>query len=125
MLLQLHGVPISSASQQPGSWVQTESRNVVGRGLRWPATQRRLQAMQPSQAGSRPQRKRCEQQPPREAFREPGSPAGEATAAGAAREQPCSASQSSTATDVDMRDANVAACAASALRTNLQSMYSA
>ena len=106
MLLQLHGVPIRSASQRSNEPLDTEPRNVVGRGLRWPATQRRLQVPQPAQADVRSRREELStQEPVQESRDQPRSPAAEEPAAAAAHAQPSAASQLSAATDVDMRDA--------------------
>ena len=106
MLLQLHGVPIRPASQRCREPADAEPRTVVGRGLRWPAIQRRLQVPQPAQADIRsPQEAPPEQEPVEEPGDQQRSSAAGEPAAAAARAQPNAASQLSTATDVDMRDA--------------------
>ena len=110
MLLQLHGVPISSTSQQSRSSGDVEARNVVGRGLRWPAAQRGLQVLQSSKADACPQQAQLPQRVPmQEPCGQPRSAVTEETAFRAACRQTCSASQLSTATDVDMREADVVA----------------
>jgi len=106
MLLQLHGVPIRSASQRSDEPPDEEPRNVVGRGLRWPATQRRLQVLQTAQADAHSRREEAaDQEPVQEPCDQPRSAATEKPAVAAARAQPRTASQLSAATDVDMRDA--------------------
>jgi len=109
MLLQLHGVPIRSASQRSDEPPDEEPRNVVGRGLRWPATQRRLQVPQPAQADAHSrQEEAAGQEPVREPCDQPHSSAAEEPPAAAAHAHPSAASQLSAATDVDMRDAEAA-----------------
>ena len=106
MLLQLHGVPISSNSQQFGK-SGCEPRSVVGRGLRRPAVQRQLQAQHPSGEGTPPAAERKQQKLRRQdehhqLFRRPA----EQVPALAVNVQPCAESQLSTATEVDMLDAD-------------------
>ena len=109
MLLQLHGVPIRPTSQRSSQ--AAEPRNVVGRGLRWPAAQRRLQVPQSPQADVLSWR---EAPPEQEPLQAPGdqprsSVAEEKPSAVAERAQPCATtSQLSTATDIDMRDVEAA-----------------
>ena len=109
MLLRLHGVPIRPNGQRSRDWPEAEPRNVVGRGLRWPADQRRQHVPQPAPAEARP---RQEQLPQGEDLRalsdQQRSSAHGASAAVADCVQPGAVSQLSTATDVDMRDSEVA-----------------
>ena len=86
MLLRLHGVPIGTTSQHPRQRGDAEPRSVVGRGLRRSADQR-----QPGIQRHQPFRRLAEQGPD-----------------GAVDMQSTADARLSTATDVDMTDADVA-----------------
>ena len=107
MLLQLHGVPVTSTSQQSGKWDGAEPRNVVGRGLRQPAVHRQLQAQRPSGEGS-PIAAEQEQLWLRDQRHQPSRRLAEQVPARAVNIQPFADSELSTATEVDMLDADVA-----------------